>query len=134
MRWVSDTGQGGRLGFTNIGTQGFHSGFLRPPNKSRAADWSIAGAPAATLNEPLFDFDINSSDQTTFNVIIDLTIEMKTDSVQGATLTTVNMFPVVGIAYAALDNLSTTLSRGTGYFTPQLVDYIGAAYSARVGG
>lgn len=119
FQWLSDVGKQVKYAFSNKSSLGFSSPYLRPPPMSRSVGWSREGSLTATLEEVLFSFNV-AGEESGALLIVDLDLEVTSDTVSAAVITVTS--PVLGLAYNALDCLSTSNGKGSWIFFPVGID------------
>jgi hypothetical protein len=93
-----------------------------PPSNSRAGMWSRASASSSTLSEIIFalrgDFT-NLGNTRTYRVVLTLDMDCVTTDFDGASLLLqTTAVSTAGIYAAPLDNVTTSSTKGTGFFIP----------------
>jgi len=125
FQWLSDLGTEKRYLFTALGSLGFRSPYLSPPPRSRAGMWSRANSLAATLEEILFDLNVNGDNANSAFMFLDVDFEFISDSDSTASITTsANATSNGGIFYVPLDNQTTGAVVGSWKLAPVGLDLL----------
>eukprot|EP00916_Digyalum_oweni_P002367 GHVL01004346.1.p1 GENE.GHVL01004346.1~~GHVL01004346.1.p1 ORF type:complete len:243 (-),score=11.22 GHVL01004346.1:295-1023(-) len=116
FQWLSDLGSEARKINTVIGSVGYRSPYYRPPRLSRAAMWSRANSQTSTLQEVVFEFNLND-DQPDVVFLVDVDFDFLTDAESSALITS-SSCSKTGVLYNPLDSLSTSSAVGTWELIP----------------